>query len=1464
MKSKIFLCLIFVFSFSFLSKGRDFPNLIYNPSFEIDEDANLAPDDWNGLSWNEEEVRTGSYAIKLQGTGSYKYHNQPLNLIPNTDYTLSAWVKTTNATGGSGIWVAYQQLEPSVVGYGTPSVSGTTGEWTKIEVSFTTAANHESGRLDIRYDFSTSGYAWIDDISLEPDSGTVPHAAMPSISPDGGASDGPVMVTMTTATENATIRYTTDGTEPDAWSTEYHDTFELRYPCTVRAKVFHGGYQPSTVRVSSAFDVNPNLTNGVPFYPCDWSQDVEEWWGGHPYNKQSPIYVSNNIVSPSYTVDVWSVWQSNPGSDTAGIEESLAMLPSSGGTLYFRDDQGVYDITAPLSSTNDYYEAYGCILVLRKNNIHFVSEDTDSDGTGAVIRCARPAFGFASMEYADTDAVGTGYQTTFSHNFYFKNLVFDGNTGVHPTNNATHFFMMRNMADVLFDQCRFQNFSRTERIEPDYHHPGTISASQSIDNMWVRDCYFQDGLRPVYWDGVHGGGVIDSVMTNASRAGIMLFTNDDLSLWSAQPRSTEFFIMSSNLVTKCSESAIVLAGGHSLVVDNVVEEGSRYLVSCSGRYSDIIPTLKYPFIGNKVLRNRVKLANGLDYLIYLRGNYKTDASYSTHMDFLIRDNVVDNMDNVLWLETKHPMAQFTNIVFEHNYFEGENDLPQVYISTTGGVDSIIFRSNDFVGTSADLLVDNSGGLLPPDAITFPHCRTNPTQVVLPRILPAGGFYTGAFEEVVGIMPVWPDGDTYYTLDGSTPSASSTLYTSPFTITTSMTVKAITIDSGYTDSDVDVEVFGYDNQVPTVPTGLFVVDTNTLSVRLSWNASSDNEAVAGYYVYRDGSLLQTVYTNACFDDGLTTNTTYLYSVSAFDGASLESATSTAVSVTTRSSDTEAPSTPTGLQLVQRTETGYIINWSASTDNDVVAGYRIYRNGEFIGLENQTQYLHWGLSPGQVYTNQIQAYDVWTNLSSFSSSLIVTTAADQASSPEISPNGGTYSSPVLVSISTTQDYAWIRYTIDGSDPTESSQIYTGSFNVVTTLVVKARGYATNYLASETVSASFVITTSGSLPTPWQAADVGSVVLTGTSSYSSATFTLEGAGADIWGAADAFHYVYQTLPGDGYIQARIATLENVNIWTKCGVMIRETLGAGSKNMFVFITPNSGNGVRFQKRTSTDGGTVGYESGTSETVPQYLKLVRSGNTFSAYMSEDGSSWTNVYSSQSLTMSNTVTIGLALTSHDTTELATSSIDNVLVVTTNTTYTIVASSGDHGAISPSGNVEVHYGNDQQFSMLPNDYYSVSNVIVDGESEGTVSAYTFSNVAAGASISVGFAADIATNGTPHWWLADHGWTTGFDAAESSDSDGDGFTAGEEYIAGTQPTNGESFFYVDSVTQEESAGTLLSWPAVNDRIYQVEWTTNLQSNFQVLQSGISGVEPYTVTTDSTHSAEGSIYYRIQVQH
>jgi N-acetylneuraminic acid mutarotase len=193
----------------------------------------------------------------------------------------------------------------------------------------------------------------------------------------------------------------------------------------------------------------------------------------------------------------------------------------------------------------------------------------------------------------------------------------------------------------------------------------------------------------------------------------------------------------------------------------------------------------------------------------------------------------------------------------------------------------------------------------------------------------------------------------------------------------------------------------------------------------------------------------------------------------------------------------------------------------------------------------------------------------------------------------------------------------------------------------LVLPGRGHDRPLLASN-------------LPPPWEARDVGDVGLAGNASQANNVYTVQGAGDDIFGTRDAFQFVYQPMHGDGEMLARVTGVQNTDAWAKAGVMIRESLSPHSAQAMMVLTPAQGSS--FQDRVSTAGMT----SFTNPVDPaaNWLRIVRSGNSFTGYRSVNGHDWL-VSGTVTIPMSSTAYVGLVVTSHNHTLLNTSTFDHV-------------------------------------------------------------------------------------------------------------------------------------------------------------------------------------------------------------
>lgn len=285
--------------------------------------------------------------------------------------------------------------------------------------------------------------------------------------------------------------------------------------------------------------------------------------------------------------------------------------------------------------------------------------------------------------------------------------------------------------------------------------------------------------------------------------------------------------------------------------------------------------------------------------------------------------------------------------------------------------------------------------------------------------------------------------------------------------------------------------------------------------------------------------------------------------------------------------------------------------------------------------------------------------------FSLLLLCSRVQAQATITSISPTSGPVGIPVTitgtgfgasqgssaVSLNGTNAVAasWSDTTIVAIVPTGASS---GTFTVT------VNGQPAN-------SSAFTLT---ALPSGWSHQDIGSVGLAGSASYANGAFTITGAGHGIFSyTTDGIHFAYQTLSGDGTVVARVVSASNT--YAQTGVMVRETLDASAKSMFVGDYANQ---IYTVYRTSANG-TPGSTNSGGSGLPYWVKLVRSGSSFTGYKSLDGANWAQVGTTQTINMAQTVYVGLATSSGSTGVLYAGTIDGLSINWTGSPAPVITS-----------------------------------------------------------------------------------------------------------------------------------------------------------------------------------------------
>ena len=139
----------------------------------------------------------------------------------------------------------------------------------------------------------------------------------------------------------------------------------------------------------------------------------------------------------------------------------------------------------------------------------------------------------------------------------------------------------------------------------------------------------------------------------------------------------------------------------------------------------------------------------------------------------------------------------------------------------------------------------------------------------------------------------------------------------------------------------------------------------------------------------------------------------------------------------------------------------------------------------------------------------------------------------------------------------------------------------------------------------------------------------------------------------------------------------MQNTDGWAKAGVMFRETLANTSTHASMFTS--FANGAAFQYRNTIAGAST-HTAGPAITAPYWVRLARSGDTFTGSVSSNGVAWVQV-GTATISMNSQINVGLAVTAHNNSLLNTSVFDNVSVtVATNILPTVTLTAPANGTV----------------------------------------------------------------------------------------------------------------------------------------------------------------------------------------
>ena len=202
-------------------------------------------------------------------------------------------------------------------------------------------------------------------------------------------------------------------------------------------------------------------------------------------------------------------------------------------------------------------------------------------------------------------------------------------------------------------------------------------------------------------------------------------------------------------------------------------------------------------------------------------------------------------------------------------------------------------------------------------------------------------------------------------------------------------------------------------------------------------------------------------------------------------------------------------------------------------------------------------------------------------------------------------------------------------------------------------------TSHADGTLATATFSNLRSGALPDWVGARAIGSN--TASVVYDGTDYALTARGPDIWGVGDAFAYFWTGTaaePPDTTIIARVVSIDNTHEWAKSGLMLRDSLAPGSKHVFVMVTPGKGVSLQYRAQTSGQSAVAASAPGVA---PRWLKLQRSGYTFTASYSIDGVAFVP-FGTVTVDLSIPCLVGLAHTTHNNSVAGAARFDNVQLI----------------------------------------------------------------------------------------------------------------------------------------------------------------------------------------------------------
>ncbi len=358
------------------------------------------------------------------------------------------------------------------------------------------------------------------------------------------------------------------------------------------------------------------------------------------------------------------------------------------------------------------------------------------------------------------------------------------------------------------------------------------------------------------------------------------------------------------------------------------------------------------------------------------------------------------------------------------------------------------------GTYQMQFTQNKSGTYSNSFVSF-KAGTQSTTTATPTFSPAAGTYSTA--QTVTISDATPGASIYYTTDGTTPTASSTPYTGAVTVSSSETLNAIAVATGFATSAVGSAA--YTIQVPAA-TPSFSPAGGTYSTAQTVTIS---DTTPGDLIYFTTNGTTPTVSSTQYSGAITVSSSETINAIAVASGYVSSAVGSATY--TIQGPTATPTfSPNG---------GTYSSAQSVTISDATAGASIYftTNGT-TPTTSSTLYTGAITVSSSETLNAIAVATGYTTSAVGSAAYTIQTQLVPAATPAFAPAGGTYTAAQTVTVSDSTPGALIYFTTNGTTPTTSSTPYTAPITVSSSETLNAIAVASGYAMSAVGSATYTV--------------------------------------------------------------------------------------------------------------------------------------------------------------------------------------------------------------------------------------------------------------------------------------------------------------------------------------------------------------------------------------------------------